>query len=588
MRVGIRLKLFSLSLLLILLVIAVSGGIVQVRLTSWLDQRLESELLVQARLAAGIVSRLPGPLDVIRADSTADALAELVAARVTLILADGTIIGDSDLDLAGVRAIENHRDRPEIRQAQETGIGVSRRYSATIGTRMLYIAVPLQRPDRPGTVRLALPLTEVLLLRHRLRDFLLLAGLIGVGLAILLSGMAAELVSRTLRRVAETSEAIVRGGTRRRIAAYTSDEIGGLAGSVNEIADRLEQTVETLARERNRFEAVLESMSEAVLALDPGLHVTLVNAGALKLLGLVEVPIGRSLVETIRAPAVQELVGRALAGEPGSGEFEVGADRPVRVLARATPLRITGGVVLVLHDVTELRRLERIRRDFVANVSHELRTPVSIIRANAETLIDDASDDPVRSRRFLDAILRNAERLSGLVADLLDISKIEAGEYRPRPAPITVGTAVRRAAGSVGPAAESRQQSIRVIMEGEPVALADAQALDQVLLNLLENAVRYAPPGSHIEIRVESGSILRIEVADDGPGIEPRHRERLFERFYRVDEGRSRERGGTGLGLSIVKHLTEAMGGRVGYLPASPHGSIFWITLPIPGDGEPA
>jgi two-component system phosphate regulon sensor histidine kinase PhoR len=586
-RVGIRLKLFSLSLLLILLVIAVSGEVVQVRLTSWLDQRLERELVVQARLASGIVSRLPAPLDVVRADSTADALAGLVDARVTLILADGTVIGDSDLDLAGIRTIENHRERPEFRQALETGIGVSRRYSATVGVRMLYVAVPLQRPDRPGMVRLSLPLTEILLLRHRLRGFLLLAGLIGVTLAILLSGMAAELVSRTLRRVAETSQAIARGGTRRRIAAYTSDEIGGLAGSVNEIADQLEQTVEMLARERNRFEAVLESMSEAVLALDPELHVTLVNAEALKLLGLVEASIGRSLVETIRAPAVQGLVGRALAGEPGSGEFDLGADRPVRVLARATPLRITGGVVLVLHDVTELRRLETVRRDFVANVSHELRTPVSIIRANAETLIDSAADDPVRSHRFLDAILRNAERLSELVVDLLDISRIEAGEYRPHPSPVAVGTAVRRAVGSVGPAAEAREQSVRVRMEGEPVALADVQALDQVLLNLLENAVRYAPPQSHIEVRVESGSVLRIEVADDGPGIDPRHRERIFERFYRVDEGRSRERGGTGLGLSIVKHLTEAMGGRVGYLPASPHGSIFWITLPVPGDGEP-
>jgi len=587
-RLGVRSKLFTISLLLIVVVVVVSGLILQGRLQGWLEHRLEDELTVQARLGAELVMAVPEVGGIAETDSLADALAVLAQTRVTIIGSDGRVLGDSDLDLQGLRTVENHSERPEFRTALETGLGVARRYSSTLGTSMLYVAVPYRHPGgASGVVRVALPLYQVGELRRSLRGLLGVAGLVGILVAVLISLIAAHLMSGTLREVAASTRAIARGGTRRRIAAHTADEIGGIAGSVNRIADELERTVSALAGERNRFEAVLESMNEAVIALDPDLHITLVNAAAMALLGLKAPPLGLALVETIRVPAVRDLVTHALSGQQVTGEFDLGGTHPLRVLARSAPLRITGGVVLVLHDVTELRRLETIRRDFVANVSHELRTPVSIIRANTETLLDGAAKDPDRAQRFLEAILRNAERLSDLVADLLDISRLEAGEYRPQPVPVSVREAVQRALGPVRTAIEAKGQTLEVRIPDEASVLADGQALDQILFNLLDNAVKYAPDGSRIELRVAVGdNRVRIEVADDGPGIDPRHRERVFERFYRVDEGRSRERGGTGLGLSIVKHLTEAMEGKVGYEPASPHGSVFWITLPTVPEGR--
>jgi two-component system phosphate regulon sensor histidine kinase PhoR len=238
--------------------------------------------------------------------------------------------------------------------------------------------------------------------------------------------------------------------------------------------------------------------------------------------------------------------------------------------------------VIVMHDVTDIRRLENIRKDFVANVSHELRTPVSIVQANAETLLDGALEEPARARTFVEALHRNAERLSRIIADLLDLSRLEAGRYRFDIASVDVEEAVERSLEAVHEKALGREQNIEVsIPEGQAV-LADAKALEQVLSNLLENSIKYTPRGGHISVRAEErGGQVRLEIQDDGPGIEAEHRARIFERFYRIDPGRSRDMGGTGLGLAIVKHFVESMGGRVGVDPAFPRGSIFWVTLPL-------
>jgi len=236
--------------------------------------------------------------------------------------------------------------------------------------------------------------------------------------------------------------------------------------------------------------------------------------------------------------------------------------------------------------VTEIRRLERIRRDFVANVSHELRTPVSIIRLNAETLLDGALERPEVARKFLEAQMRNADRLAALVSDLLEISRIEAGTYEIHPDFIRVAPIVERIVDSVQQIADEKHMTIECEVPADTTAWADAEALEHVLLNLVDNAVKYTPAEGKIAVRVRTqGDGVRIEVEDNGPGIEPRHRARIFERFYRIDKGRSREVGGTGLGLAIVKHLAEAMDGSVGVGPAQPQGSIFWVLLGGPAEG---
>lgn len=331
--------------------------------------------------------------------------------------------------------------------------------------------------------------------------------------------------------------------------------------------------VARLTAERDRVDAALEGLPEAVFGLDGEGRITGANQVALKLIGRDRVPLGERLGEV--QPA---LAGAARATE---GAHAVTLE-PAHYMARVAPLGAGPDRVLMLLDVTRLRQLEQIRRDFVANLSHELRTPVSVIRANAETLRDGALGDPTRARSFLDALLRNADRLSDLVADLLDIARIESGRYRLDLAPLAVVEPAIAAFELVEPLALGRSTTVDFDLEEGLVARADAKALTQVLTNLLENAIKYTPERSNVLLSgVRRGEHIRLEVRDDGPGIPPDQRARVFERFYRVDAGRAKEDGGTGLGLAIVKHLVGAMNGRVGVEANQPQGSVFWVELPV-------
>ncbi len=574
MKFGIRGKLFAVSILLILMIGGASSVILERETRGWYRARLDEDLRASANTARMLIERGGPGLDL---KALTHDLGEAISARVSIIDDDGTVLGDSVND---PETLANHADRPEVKEALASGHGRTQRPSTTARREMIYVAVRADCESGPCVVRIAMPASEIEGAVGRLRGLIVFASLASVIVAVFMSTLAAHLMSRALRNLVESARNVLSGPTGRRLSVQGTDELGGIAGSFNQLAEELESTVSVLAQERNRFEATLESMSEAVIALDAEERITLVNKAALSLLRLASPPSGRTLVEVVRAPALHNLVKEAQSRISHGTEFELHGPKPKRVMARATPLRGTGGLVIVLHDVTELRRLETIRRDFVANVSHELRTPVSIIRANVETLIDGALADPKQAPKFLDALSRSAERLSQLVADLLDISRIEAGAYKLEPAPIAVRAAMDRAVESVTIAAEQKKLTLRA--EGDPSlrALADARALDQVLMNLVDNAVKYTPAGGNIVVRakvIEDG--VRIEVADDGPGIEPRHRTRVFERFYRVDEGRSRAMGGTGLGLAIVKHLTEAMRGQVGVDAGNPRGSVFWVEL---------
>jgi len=351
-------------------------------------------------------------------------------------------------------------------------------------------------------------------------------------------------------------------------------EVDPLAMSERDI----ERTVATLAVERARFGAVLEGMADGVVATDPSGRVTLMNRAGHELFGAGQDATGRSLLEVVRVPALDELVTGD--GEKSEIEVEVPATRRrVRARRAAQP---GGGTVLVMQDVTTVHRLENIRRDFVANVSHELRTPVSVIQANAETLVAGALGDAANAPALVGAIHRNAERLTDLIEDLLDLSRLEAGQYRVDIEPVAIGAAALRAVESLERVASQRGTAIAVAVGPEVVAAADASALHQVLLNVVTNAIVHTPEKSRVTIGahvLDDGSV-RIEVADDGPGIPRGQRERVFERFYRIDPGRSRAMGGTGLGLSIVKHMVDAMGGQVGVRENTPHGAVFWVDLP--------
>lgn len=590
MNFGVRSKLFAISVLLISGFAAASGMFLELTLRDWYEGRIEAELWHQTRIARDIVEMVPAIGPPAEPNALAWRLAESTGSRITIITHHGAVIADSRLADPDLQRVDNHRVRPEILAAQAHGAGVSRRFSTTLQTDMLYVAMPYSREDGSGVIRLAMPLTEVEEAISKMRLLVFLAGLVGLGVALFMTGLASHYASRALRELVAHAQRIVRGEDKRRIAVMSRDEIGGIAGSFNQITDKLERVVSTLGSERDQFAAILESMSEAVLAVNSEGRITLINGAAINLLGASARPLGNALLDTVQNPALRVLVDKAASGVAGRTELQLGNRL---ALVRATPLSTSGGSVVVMHDITDLRHLETVRRDFVANVSHELRTPVSVIRANAETLLDGALEDPQAARRFVEALLRNAERLGRIIADLLDISRVEAGELKLRAQPVDLAAAARRAVDAILSTAAHKNVHLQVDLEDDVYALADLQALDQVLLNLLDNAVKYTPSGGHVLVRASMSPALapgvapahaRVEVADDGPGIPAHLRERVFERFYRVDPGRSRDMGGTGLGLSIVKHLCEVMGGKVGVDAGAPRGSVFWFTLPLVHD----
>jgi two-component system, OmpR family, phosphate regulon sensor histidine kinase PhoR len=583
---GVRSKLFAISVALILGVGLSSGLYLEHELRRWLEQRVESELLRQARAAGEALASQRDPTS-ITMDDMADRLAAAFQGRVTVIAPDGRVLGDSDLGPAGLLTVDNHGRRPEVLAALAHGAGQSRRYSHTVDTDMLYVAVPYSSGQDRGVVRVARALAEVDQAVARLRALMLVAGLIGLVIAVLMSGLASHFMSRTLRELAASARTISStgeesGAIQARVAVRSSDEIGKLAGSLNRLASDIGATVTTLASERARFKAVLEGMSEGVIALDGDRRVRLMNSAALALLRLSGAPVGEPLIEHLRMPALCHLLEEPL--EPGACELVLPDPEARQVLVQVTPEHDGQGCIIVMHDVTALRRLETVRRDFVANVSHELRTPVSIIRANAETLLHGAASDPAHGPRLLEALHRNAERLSNIIADLLDLSRLEGGHRALERKAVAVADAALRALETVEQ--NAREKGLEVVSVVDPGVRvhADENALEQILINYLDNAIKYTPAGGRVEVSARmAGDRVRVTVSDNGPGIPPHLHDRVFERFFRVDPGRSRDMGGTGLGLSIVRHLAEAMDGQAGMEPATPQGSRFWIDLPAAG-----
>lgn len=576
MKLGVREKLFLVSVLLILIVGVTVGAYLENALQAWTESRIEAELQRHARSVRELVEQQTSQA-IETMDPIADRLGDVTSARVTVVTRDGAVIGDSQLSRDDLAWIENHAGRPEIRAAMAEGRGVSRRYSTTVGTQMLYVAVPFGGEPPLGTVRVAMPLTEVDRIIGELRFLLAIGAVLGLVTAVFMSGLASHLMTRTLRALLRHARAV--SGRTTQDPRGKGDEIAGLAGTFSRLESELEYQMSALARERDRSEAILECMSEGLFALDERQRITLVNGAALSLLQRGESPLGQRLPELTGAPSLERLVSSAMAGRPASVEIALAASTPVQIMAHATPQR-GGGAVVVMHDITDIRRLESVRRDFIANASHELRTPVSIIRANAETLLDGAAEDPEAGRSLVQALERNARRLGSLVADLLDLSRLDAGQYQLELEPLALREAAVPVLDSMGRTRSEKDIRITNELYEDTRVVADRKALEQVLLNLLDNAIKYTPAGGWVAIRdVPLNGLVRLEVEDNGPGIGVEHRPRLFERFYRVDPGRSRHMGGTGLGLAIVKSLVEAMGGRVGMEPASPHGAVFWVTL---------
>jgi two-component system phosphate regulon sensor histidine kinase PhoR len=547
---------------------------------------IERNLVAETRLAAALLQERATDGSAGALDREADLIGAYTSARVTFIAGDGRVVGDSAEDLEGLRQIDNHGTRPEVVQARREGIGVARRFSATVGMELLYVALTVRHPY-VEVVRLALPLTEVDEQFRAVRRSVLVALALALASALGLAWLSTLLLARRVDAIAAVARRYAAGDFSAPARDQGRDELGTVARVLDDTARELGRRMTELTEDRARIEAILAGMLEGVIVVNAEGRVMLANDAARRLAQPEDGETGRHYTEMVRHPDIGAMLGRALHGQtPDAIEFAPLRDPSRTVVARAAPIAAEGarGAVLVLHDVTDLRQADRLRRDFVANVSHELRTPLTAIQGYVEALQDDVPPEPEEAARFLEIIARQANRMERLVRDLLRLARLEAGREPVEPSRTDLDTLFADVVTELEGALEDKDQ--RVVTDIGPSAgtlVVDTAKLHDALRNLVENAIAYAPPSTTIMLgaRRSEGECV-ITVADEGPGIPQADLARIFERFYRVDKARSRESGGTGLGLSIVKHLVSILGGEVKAANRPSGGAVFTVRLPAP------
>jgi two-component system phosphate regulon sensor histidine kinase PhoR len=539
----------------------------------------------RARLLEGLEHRLGADLEILRVSMrggepavSVRRLGEALAVRLTVVGADGRVLADSQADPASA---EDHTLRPEILTARERGRGTALRRSATVGEELVYVAEPLDPAAPRGTIlRAAVSTARIDQEVSELRSAAL-AGFAVLALAALgFSALAARRLAAPLREIRDAAEAMASGDLARKAPIGERDEVGALASSLNRLADELSAQLDRLREERSRLEAALSGMDEGVFALDREGRILHGNAPALPLFGLTRDPAGLRVWEAVRLPGLERAVEQVMRdGVAFRGSWEVG---PRSLSLRIAPVAGGRGTVLVARDVTEDRRYDALRREFVANASHELRTPLTMVQGYVETLLETDAKEEERVKEFLGIVDRNVRRLGAIVQDLLDLSKLESGGDVVSRQELDLAALLERVREQVEPAARGRKQSLLVETAGAGSVEADPVLLERALTNLADNAVKYTPEGGVIRLSAlrEPGRAL-LRVSDTGIGIPPEDQARIFERFYRVDKSRSRDMGGTGLGLSIVKHVAQLHGGEVTVESAPGKGSTFTLSFPV-------
>jgi two-component system phosphate regulon sensor histidine kinase PhoR len=570
-----------------LVLTAIFSGTYENLLTRNLDERLQTAAVTVGELLTPNWPDAPSE----KIQTTVRQISQRAGVRITVIDPAGRVLADSaQSTLAQVIALENHRDRIEIVEALDSSVGHARRTSPTVGQRQRYVAIRVASGDEVlGVVRASLPTqpldSEVLGLRRWMAAISILAAVASIGLAAWITAQA----TRPLRDLALAADALVQGDYDHRVAvpSRNGDEFAVVARALSEASRRLARGERQLRRTSQTQATVLEGMSESVIAVDRNEQVLFANASAGRLLGFRPEKVdGQRLLETVRSHELREVVHQALRSKQLTQcelTWRAGSPRTFDVLATPLPGDPSPGVVLVLRDVSEVKRLERMRQQFVANVSHELKTPLSSIKAYTETLLGGARNDPIHCERFLNRIDEQAGRLQDLILDMLSLARIESGQAPLDLADVSVARVVRRCIADHEPQAVARGVLLEQQIDDPNLRVhADEEALRQILSNLVDNAVKYTPAGGRVTVRCRaSGKMVEIAVTDTGVGIPAEHHAHLFERFYRVDKARSRELGGTGLGLSIVKHLCQAMGGSVAVKSELGKGSTFSVQLPL-------
>jgi two-component system, OmpR family, phosphate regulon sensor histidine kinase PhoR len=579
-------QLYPAYLLLVLVTLMAAGWFAAREMRAFYMSQIRRELNYHARFLAPQVLALLDPLKAQALDRLSKQTAPDIPIRLTVVLPDGTVVADSETDPL---RMENHRNRPEIQQALSGQIGTSLRFSDTLRQQMMYLAWPLGTSPLRGILRVSIPLTAIEKSLHALQLRLIWGGIVIAALAALICLAISRRISRPIETMRRSAARFATGELSHRLDTPNTSELAGLAQAMNQMAQELEQRMAAITQQRNEGEAVLSSMTEGVVALDPEERILHLNAAAVRLLNEASGSLqGRSIQEVVRNRELHDIVRTTLTRGITTQRDIVLYWKGEHILnVHCTPLSDAGGrrmgALLVINDVTQLRRLETMRSDFAANVSHEIKTPLTAIQGFVETLGQGMVTDAQEAERFLQIISKHVRRLTAIVDDLMHLARLEHGD-KERPLQLKSASlqgVLHTAIQVCRPAAEQKGIAIQLVCPEALTARMDTELMEQAAVNLLDNAIKYSPADSRIEVTVQaSAKESRLDFKDEGIGIAKKHLPRLFERFYRVDANRSRRLGGTGLGLAIVKHIVQVHGGRVTVESVEGQGSTFSIYLP--------
>jgi len=573
-------KIFATYLAIAVLAIGIVGFLAGSQIRAKLEQQIGSELMAHARIVDLY------PMKEIQAH--VGEIADIARARVTILDGEGKVIAETDPEAA---ALGSHLERPEIQEARIRGRGSATRYSRTMKEEMIYVALPIQKgPDIIGYIRLARPLSDVRKTIEEFTAILLQSFLIILVSSVFVAFLFSRKLTTPIRDMEHFTERLRSGETPGTLMIRSSDEIGQLAENINYMVDELQKRIAALQEEKAKVEAAFSSALDGVLILDHQGRIETVNRGMWTMIGeRYRDLVGKTPLEAFRNLGLQKALDQYRSGGvPVSQEVELGEEEPVMLDVSITPVRgvdeAEGKTMLVFHDMTRLKKLERMRVDFVANVTHEIKTPLTAILGYVETLQEGAIEDRETAKKFLSAIARHAERLNRLVEDLLTISNTELGELHFSFESVALSGIAQSVLHMIQQ--KTGEKKIRIasaIPEDLPLIRADRDRLSQILINVLDNAVKFTPEGGTVSLSAApaSGNEVVVKIADTGIGIPRDEIPRLGERFYRVDKTRSRELGGTGLGLSIVKHLMTAHKGRMEIESQLGRGTTVSLYFPI-------
>lgn len=584
---------FRLKLVLsYVLVVFLSFGLVAFFLDRSLEELSLKELQISLLNQASLIQRQMES-DKLKADNSAylqglvNDMGARISCRITLVDKQGVVLADSRETGEQVLRMENHHYRPEIKAALAGQSGKDIRYSETLKVDMFYVAIPLK--DQSGIIaalRLALPLVSVQKELFTVRKTIIFGTGFALLLALMLAWIVSRLISQPINRIIQASNNFSKGDFSRRIMYSSKDEIGELATTLNKMASDIEAKIKEVTWQNQHLSAILNSMIEGVIVIDKGARIVSLNPTIEKIFGVsCKDAENKLFLEAVRNNDLSEVVNDVLQSARHISR-ELTLVWPVQRIfeVNATPIfekTQVNGCLVVIHDITQIRKLETMRRDFVANVSHELKTPLTSIKGFVETLLEGAMDDQEHGRQFLKIIQNHSDRLNSLINDLLDLSSMESRDISLRKEDFDLKELVQEVVS--GFTSQFKKKNIE-ISNGLPVSLivrADRNRVEQVITNLLDNALKFNKDGGSIKIYADDiQNVLKVFVEDTGIGIPAKDIPRIFERFYRVDKARSREMGGTGLGLSIVKHIAELHGGSVGVESIEGLGSKFWFTIP--------